>query len=183
MQRPERLGFLSQRDYIGFNARSAQLVEEAPPPALVETAAYPPEELIVSSGDALVAAISEYIDQLPGQAQEQQKLRQLLAQFPLALRAALVGVVKEWHARDRFARYPQEEPTYESGEFLLTANGDPVCSISNLHYPHPTLTVYGKRSDQHDERKLLELHKQTVYDCLVHQLSTGVLFSVYFRNQ
>ncbi len=183
MHRPEGLGFLSARDFTGFNAHSAPLVEEAPPPALVETAAYTPEELLVSNGNTLVIDVSDYIAHSQMDVEVQQKLQQLLAHFPLAMRAALIGLVKEWHNRDRFARYHQESPTFESGEFLLTANGDPVCSVADLHYSYPTLTVYGKRSDQHDERELLKLHKQTVYDCLVRHLLTGILFTVYFRNQ
>ncbi len=113
--------------------------------------------------------------------QQKENVFQLLEKSPLSFRQALIGLIGQWSPTDRYARYPNST-NFESGEYVLTSCGDPICRIENLHYSSPRLTLYGKKKSKDDARQLVEIHRHTIYGLLLNNLLTSRLYTVYFAT-
>lgn len=159
------------------------LVHEQPrPPEIVDESPYAPDQIKRLNLEAFIQDFQNWLAQFPSEQQECENIIQLLTRFPLTFRQALIDLIKEWNPADRRARYSNAE-SFESGEFAVFSGGDPICRIEQLHYSYPTLTLYGKKESQSDERPLIEIHTATVYQILARNLLSNRLYAVYFATR
>ena len=155
--------------------------ESPPPPEIVGESEYADDQLLKLSLESFQADLAVHADEFRLTLQQKENIFQLLERFPLSFRAALIHLIKQWDPADRHARYPNST-SFESGEYVLTSCGDPICRIENLHYSLPRFTLYGKRRTTEDARQLVEIHRHTIYGLLLNNLLTSRLYTVYFAT-
>lgn len=159
-----------------------QVHEQPRPPEIVDESTYAPDQIKRLNLEAFTCDFQDWLPELALEPQECEGIIQLLTRFPLTFRQALIDLIKQWNPADRRARYSNPE-SFESGEFVILSGGDPICRIEQLHYSYPTVTLYGKKESQSDDRPLLAIHTATVYQMLAHNLLSNKLYTVYFATR
>ncbi len=157
------------------------LHESPPHPELIDESEYSEGQLIRLFPQSFKADLTAHIDDFSLTDQEKENILQLLERFPLSFRKALIDLIEQWNSADRHARYTSST-SFESGEYVLTSCGDPICRVENLHYSSPRLTLYGQKKSQEDARPLLEVHRHTIYELLLKNLLSSRLYAVYFAT-